>query len=102
MIWVAFLLFVAHIRCHVFPYRAIPISSSRKGTTNFQTKDNDGPEFNPYSDNGGTIVGIAGFDFVLIAADTRLSENYSILSRNVTRVFEVGCPLETGLFDDIS
>jgi len=30
--------------------------------------------FNPYSMNGGTIVGIAGEDYALIASDTRLCE----------------------------
>ena len=29
--------------------------------------------FSPYSDNGGSVVGIAGEDFVVIASDTRLS-----------------------------
>ena len=29
--------------------------------------------FSPYSDNGGSVVAIAGEDFVVIASDTRLS-----------------------------
>lgn len=37
--------------------------------------------FNPYTMNGGTIVGISGEDFCVIAGDTRLSESYEILSR---------------------
>lgn len=31
-------------------------------------------EFEPYKDNSGTVVGIAGKSFVLLAADSRLFE----------------------------
>lgn len=48
-------------------------------------------QFDPYVDNGGTIVGIAGSSFVLLAADTRLSDAYSIKSRDISRLFEVSC-----------
>lgn len=46
-------------------------------------------EFDPYRDNGGTIVGLAGADYCIIAADTRLSDGYMIRSRNICRLFEV-------------
>jgi len=45
--------------------------------------------FNPYEMNGGTIVGIAGEDFAVIASDTRLSEGYSILSRDNPHLYHV-------------
>lgn len=45
--------------------------------------------FEPYADNGGTIVGIAGRDYCLIAADTRLSEQYLIRSRQLSRIFTI-------------
>jgi len=38
--------------------------------------------FSPYSSNGGTILAIAGEDFCVIASDTRLSEGFSIHSRD--------------------
>lgn len=47
-------------------------------------------QFNPYADNGGTILGIAGEDFALIAGDTRHTTGYSINSRNEPKVFEIG------------
>jgi 20S proteasome subunit beta 6 len=45
--------------------------------------------FNPYSDNGGTILAIAGADFSVIAGDTRQSEGYSIQTRYAPKVFRL-------------
>lgn len=45
-----------------------------------------GGGFEPYADNGGTVVAVAGRDYCIIAADSRLSDGYAILTRNVTRV----------------
>ncbi|KAK9447964.1 nucleophile aminohydrolase [Limtongia smithiae] len=38
-------------------------------------------QFNPYADNGGTILAIAGADFAVLAGDTRHTTGYSINSR---------------------
>ena len=45
--------------------------------------------FNPYSENGGTILAIAGQDFCVIAGDTRQSEGYSIQTRYAPKVFRL-------------
>ena len=46
-------------------------------------------KFDPYVDNGGTVVGIAGENYVILASDTRLSDKYVIRSRNISRLYEV-------------
>jgi len=46
-------------------------------------------QFNPYSENGGTILAIAGKDFTVIAGDTRQSEGYSIQTRYAPKVFRL-------------
>lgn len=45
--------------------------------------------FSPYSMNGGTIVGISGEDFCILAGDTRLSQNYEIMSRTEPKISEL-------------
>ena len=43
-------------------------------------------EFNPYINNEGTTMAIAGDDYVIVAADKRLSISYSILSRDTSKI----------------
>ena len=44
----------------------------------------------PYVDNHGSVVAIAGADFVVVASDTRLSgSGYSILTREQPKLFEL-------------
>ncbi|CAG9826993.1 unnamed protein product [Diabrotica balteata] len=44
-------------------------------------------QINPYADNGGSVVAIAGEDFVIIGADTRLSAGFSIYTREQNKLF---------------
>lgn len=46
--------------------------------------------FNPYTDNGGTTLAIAGADFAVIAGDTRHTAGYSINTRYAQRAFNIG------------
>ncbi|KZT59350.1 N-terminal nucleophile aminohydrolase [Calocera cornea HHB12733] len=45
--------------------------------------------FNPYAENGGTVLAIAGADFAVIAGDTRQTEGYSIQTRYAPKVFKL-------------
>lgn len=45
--------------------------------------------FNPYAENGGTILAIAGLDFAVVAGDTRQTEGYSIQTRYAPKVFRL-------------
>ena len=62
-----------------------------------------GRQFNPYSENGGTILAIAGADFSVIAGDTRQCEGYSIQTRYAPTVFRlyVFLRLPTGFLDNL-
>ena len=42
-----------------------------------------------YDDNGGTVVAVAGDDYCIVAASTRMSTGYSILTRNKTKVLRL-------------
>ena len=68
---------------HLFMLTALPKSNSVYGVS---TSAITGAEqWSPYEDNGGTCIGVAGKDFVVMAGDTRLSTGYSIVSRDVAK-----------------
>ena len=46
-------------------------------------------QFNPYVNNGGTVVAVAGEDFVVVGGDSRLSEGYSIVTRNESKLVKM-------------
>jgi len=45
--------------------------------------------WSPYSWHGGSIIGIAGDDFVVVASDTRLGEHGSIYQRDLSRLHQI-------------
>ncbi|KAI4259435.1 MAG: hypothetical protein LQ352_000743 [Teloschistes flavicans] len=52
--------------------------------------------FNPYTDNGGSTLGISGNDFAILAGDTRSTSGYNINTRYAPKVFKIGGDEETG------
>lgn len=64
-------------------------TSSRFNQINSHDTIREDKQFEPYVDNGGTILGLACSDFVVLACDNRLSENYLIKSRNISRIIQV-------------
>ena len=48
-----------------------------------------GRHFQPYQNNGGTVVSVSGKDYTIVASDTRLGTGYSVPSRYVSRVIKL-------------
>ncbi|KAG0575925.1 hypothetical protein M758_5G040600 [Ceratodon purpureus] len=48
-----------------------------------------GASWSPYDNNGGTCVAIAGGDYCVIAADTRMSTGFSILTRDHSKIHQI-------------
>ncbi|XP_002735446.2 proteasome subunit beta type-1-B-like [Saccoglossus kowalevskii] len=50
--------------------------------------------FSPYAFNGGTVLAIAGEDFAVIASDTRLSEGFSIHTRDNPKLYKLDTSMQ--------
>lgn len=48
-----------------------------------------GREFNPYINNGGTVIAVATGNRVVVGCDTRLSQGYSIVARDYVKVTQL-------------
>lgn len=48
------------------------------------------PEVEVYENNSGTAVGLCGSDYLIIGSDTRHSGDFTINSRTMSKVFELG------------
>mmetsp|Transcript_7740 Transcript_7740/g.11404 ORF Transcript_7740/g.11404 Transcript_7740/m.11404 type:complete len:215 (+) Transcript_7740:1039-1683(+) len=46
-------------------------------------------QFNPYTNNGGTVAAVATPDKVVVACDSRISQGFNILSRNYCKVTQL-------------
>ncbi|KAI8936029.1 hypothetical protein NX059_007531 [Plenodomus lindquistii] len=46
--------------------------------------------FYPYTDNGGSTLGISGKDFAILAGDTRSTSGYNINTRYAPKLFKIG------------
>ncbi|KAI9755135.1 MAG: hypothetical protein M4579_004401 [Chaenotheca gracillima] len=53
--------------------------------------------FYPYTDNGGSTLGITGSDFAILAGDTRSTSGYSINTRYAPKLFKIGGNDDTGV-----
>ncbi|KAF3481713.1 uncharacterized protein GIQ15_04472 [Arthroderma uncinatum] len=63
------------------------------------SEQSSGPKqhsFNPYTDNGGSTLGIAGDNFAILAGDTRSVSGYNINTRYAPKVFKIGADEVTG------
>lgn len=62
----------------------IPLSNAIPRTIGPYTR-----QFQPYENNGGTVVAVSGKDYTIVASDTRLGSGYSVPSRYVSRVLKL-------------
>ena len=68
------------------PVLAQQASDTQDDTDHGVTKHPYECAFSPYDFNGGTAAAVAGPDYCVFAADTRLSTGYEILSRDVSKL----------------
>ena len=70
---------------------------------NIQPKQHNQDQWSPYELNGGNIVAVLQDDVAVIAGDTRITRNYSILKRDSTKIHRLTNDtwiLTAGMFAD--
>ncbi|KAI9674278.1 MAG: Proteasome subunit beta type-6 [Trizodia sp. TS-e1964] len=70
-------------------------SYSYSQAPNSSASGNREHRFYPYTDNGGSTLGISGSNFTILAGDTRSTSGYSINTRYSPKVFKIGGEGET-------
>src|SRR4051794_40616369 len=76
----------------------------KKQTEDESTKENKKEQYNPYVNNSGTVIAIAGKDYVVVAGDKRLSLGYTILSRDSSKIIKLTDKIvlaSSGMYADI-
>ena len=48
--------------------------------------------WSPYDNNGGCCVAVAGEDYCVVAADTRMSTGFSIMTRDCEKIVKLCVP----------
>ena len=62
-------------------------------------------QYNPYMNNMGTVITLAGKDFVVLCGDKRLSMGYAILSHNSTKLCKLTDKVyiaSSGMYADVN
>lgn len=62
-------------------------SSSTNQTRSLSAKGQ--AQWSPYNVNEGTALAVAGADFAIVCGDTRMSDGYTILSRQQPKIFKL-------------
>ncbi|XP_076225256.1 proteasome beta6 subunit [Nomia melanderi] len=66
---------------------ALLSANPNRSLPDYETEAAKMKSFSPYADNGGSTIALAGDDFCVIAADTRLSTGFSIYTRDQQKLF---------------
>lgn len=74
---------------HVDPDDPLELESSKNAHGVPRTIGPMGRHFEPYQNNGGTVLSVSGKDYTIVASDTRLGSGYSVPSRNVSRIIKL-------------